>query len=233
MKSLTITIFSLFLSLITYSQATRAAFEMNMVGRNGIIKSLHNVNSTLTYDDVSGSPYLNDDFSPGKIIMKDGTSYSDIPLRYNIYTDKIEFESNNNVIMEIAQPNLCERIIISNKIFVYQSYTENNSSKNGYFELIEEGNLSLLKQYQLQFKDAVEAQPYKDPKPAQFDQHSPRFFLLSDSNTAVELNSKSKTLEALEQYSPDIEKWIKKNKLKVNKEEDLIKAIQFCNQKMS
>ncbi len=229
MKTSFITFVALLLSITTYSQASRAAFEVDMLGRNGIIKSLNNIDGNLSYDDISGSPYLNKNFAEGSIIMNDSTSYVHVPLRYNMYTDKIEFEGKNDIVLEIASPQLYDSFTFSNQTFTYESYLDESNLKNGYFEVLADGNIRLLKQYVLKFKPAVPAKAYQDAVPPTFDQLDSKYYIQKGNETALELRSKTKSAELLSTYCPEIEGWIKKKKLKINKEEDLVQIIEHCN----
>lgn len=78
--------------------------------------------SELTEKDIQGSPFLNQEFVNGSVYTTTKFQYADIPLRYNIYNDNIEFKTPENKILAIAQPETIDKITFGDYTMEYLSY---------------------------------------------------------------------------------------------------------------
>ena len=118
-----------------------------------INKALRNEShSVFTDPDIEGSPYLNDDFIEGSVYTNSKTQYEGVPLRYNIYSDEIEFRSDNGQVMVLAAPEVLEKV--GDYQFEYIFYQILNNSRRGYFAVLEKGKASLYSRSQINFTEA-------------------------------------------------------------------------------
>lgn len=187
-------------------------------------------NNHLTYQDVKGSPYLQDSFICGRILLPDGNSYNNIPLRYNIYTDNMEFENKDGQAMELLEPGRYELFVIGNDSIKYLPYISGNKTGQGYFQLLSAGHIRLLKRYSISYRPKEPEKPFQDSKPPEFVRMKPELYLSTGDKPAEKVGSHQQTLLLLKSEKNDIAEWVKQNHLKLNKEEDLLKAVQYSNQ---
>jgi hypothetical protein len=105
--------------------------------------------SPVLYHDISGSPYLYDHFTLGSVILKDSTAFT-VPLRYNINSQELEFIAGYDT-MVFLKPFELSEFQTSNRRFIYQFLIEREYGRAyisaSYFELLCEGNYTLLKKY--------------------------------------------------------------------------------------
>ena len=47
----------------------------------------------LSFVDVVGSPFANDEFLKGNVILNNDDEYENVPLKYNIYNDELYFKN--------------------------------------------------------------------------------------------------------------------------------------------
>jgi hypothetical protein len=181
----------------------------------------------LTYDDISGSPYVHDNFSEGTIISKNGNQYEKVPLRYNVYDDQIEFKHKDGLVLFISNPEDYTAIEIDGAKYVYLQLMDGKRKVQGYYVLLEDGEIQLLKKHAVVKKEAEPAKPYKDPVPAAFVPKPVAYFLLKDGKI-FEISNDKNLLDACGN-SEKLPAFIKENKLKVRKEEDLKKIVNFSN----
>jgi len=178
--------------------------------------------------DINGTPYLNDEFELGAVIVSDQLIYNGIPLRYNIFNDQIEFKSNKDLVLALDKAETYKEIQIEKKRFVYASATKGKLEVSGFFEILEEGQVCLLKKYDMALTAPQPPGGFKDAVPASYDLRPANYFLkIGDSNLGF---SNEKELTALLQdHQKELESYIKNNKLKVRKEEDLLQMIKYYN----
>lgn len=98
--------------------------------------------------------FLDREWKGGVIFSKDSSSINNYLFRYNIYTDQIEYRS-------IINPSDIDVISIGSQKFIFSDFfDEENASKRGYFELLENGNCKLLLRRNIKYsegRDDVEA----------------------------------------------------------------------------
>ena len=182
-----------------------------------------------TYEDIAGSPYLEDDFIEGTIIRNDGTTYEKIPLRYNGYDDHIEFRDKNGLTLFLDNPEEFKEIKIEGKKFIYYNLVNSKQKVQGYFELLEGSKTQLLKKYSIKIKDPEPAKAYRAPTPASFVSKPICYFILQNENQLFEIRNDKNIIELLNDKNNEMQRFIKKNKLKVKKEEDLKQIVAYYN----
>lgn len=191
-----------------------------------IIVSQKGGKQTLTYDDVQGTPYLTKTEEPARISnVKELT-----PVKYNSYKDEFEFQQNgkNYVLPKLDTYSQIE--IIDPKIRF--DYISGEGELSGYFVNLVDGEYKLYKKIRTKFIDLVPSpNSYIPERPAKFHLLDP-YYTIKVGNELVKITkdfddfySKSGSKKAA------IKSFVKQNKIKYNKEEDLIKLVNFLNQK--
>ncbi len=180
---------------------------------------------------VAGSPYEQKDFVEGKVVQNDNTTYNNIPLRYNIYEDRIEYKHNNEIILYIDSPEKFKETIIGKQKYIFGKYTYGEKTKTGYYELLLQGEVSLIKKKAMGIKAAESEKPYVKPKPATFIKKPDVFYYLKEDNSIYEIKSKKDAVALLKDHNDKLVSFIKKNKLrfKSKKEQNLIDLVSYYN----
>ncbi len=176
------------------------------------------------YKDIEGNPYLDSTFKEGIIYLKDSIAYK-LPLRYNIYADQMEYRQKE-VSYIIENPQLFNMVKLDGTIFVYLPFLD----KGGYFELAESGNCSLLQ------KRLVAYQPAEGPKPvtmivnpAKFVRQMDIFYIIRNNKDFYKIKYMNSVIEGLKDQEEKIENYIKQEKIKSIKKENLIKIVNYYN----
>lgn len=185
-------------------------------------------NNSKKEQEVAGSPYAQEHFMNGSVIQNDSIIYKQIPLKYNIYNDQILFKHNDGMEFYLAAPEKFKEIRIAGQRYIYRDFLKGNKKTNGYYELLEEGKISLLKKELIVLKEAQQAKAYKDPEPARFIMKPTEYYLLKDGNKIFAVKNEKHLLTLLD-HKEELKAFIKKNKLKTRKAEDLIRIISHYN----
>lgn len=182
MKKLLLIIF--ILSVVNcYSQ------QLNISEANRFNKFIDNVNSRekkLNYSDIKGSPFTDKNFQKAKI--EDGNI---IPIRYNSYTDQIEYFTGVDIYILPAKSPFKKFVFEVGKkdVIVYTS-----SGEAGYYFELVSGNNRLLKKVKTSFKNEIPSNnTYVSSTPARFEMMKPRYFILND-NQIIEIPKNIKDL---------------------------------------
>ena len=184
--------------------------------------------TTLSEVDIQGSPYLNDEFVDGSVYTVNKQKFTDIPLRYNVYNDAVEFKSEDGKVLEMDSPELVEKVEFGGNTMVYLPFSNLKKIRNGFFIVVVEGNASLYYKPEIIYKEAVHPAAYKDAEPAMFIKKSDKYYIKIGTSQAKLIASKSDFSEIFNEKWAQTETFIKKNKTKINLE-DLKELVNFFN----
>jgi hypothetical protein len=173
--------------------------------------------------------YLDEKWLPGEIVLSDGTIIKDRLLRYNIYSRQIEFVDKNDT-MAIANTFDVKQLKIGERSFIFTSFVYDGKPVEDWLEVLVDGDYSLFLYRRIVYR-YVESLSESNPE-------TDRFFMIEkyyiqDSNGEIKAlpNTKKQIVKCLAEKNPDIESFMKENKIRLTKEGDLVKLMEFCNKK--
>ena len=194
------------------------AYQYNKYFQNQPVKNSNE------YQDIEGSPFLNTEFSEGIIYLKDTTAVK-LPMRYNIYTDEMEYQLKG-VTYVVGDPKFLNKIVLGKSVFIYLPYF----LKGCYVELLESGKCFLLLRRSVTFHPAEGPKPVEGvSRPAGFTKDPDAFYYLVGSSKPVEIFTMKSVLNALQDQKLKIESYIKTEKINKTKKENLIKIAKYYN----
>lgn len=239
MKNLTKTFYAkLLISILFLSIAFAASGQNNEINSQNylpfrLLTTKEPTKKILNESDISGSPYLNKEFVLGSLLTNERIKYIDVPLRYNIYNDEIEFEMSEDSYLAIEAPETIKKATIGNDEFIYAVKRNKKGDQYGYYQLVSDGKVKLLSRYNIVFEEGTTTTGYKKPRPPRLIRNSNTFYLQIANNEPQQVSAK-KDLEAIfGQQSQEMKAFIKKEKLNIRQEADLAKLIKFINKNIS
>ncbi len=219
------------LLLFSYSSIAQDTWGENLTSR-GLVSTFDNKSSS-----IKGTPYIKEAFSPGKISIDEESKVFNI--RYDAYNDIMEFKNAKNETVVLKENVVNITVIYADGSKIYHSYEyqnledDNDSNKKiGYFLVEDEtGKKPLLIKEKIVFMDVKFATSgYDKEKPAEYKRTKDEFYTLNDEGVAINLPRKKKDLAKIfPKHSKEITAFIKSNKIKTNKKEDLVKLINYIN----
>ena len=177
--------------------------------------------------DIKGSPYENEEFVKGDIYTKNQDHYTAIPLRYNLNTDQMEFKRQEGDIFEVSNQENIDSVVIGTDKYIYSVFKSGSKIEQGYFRVLYDSNPLLLIKKTIIFRPAEPAGGYKEPVPPTFERKPDEFYLLSTAGEAVKFSGKKDFLEILNAPAGELEQFIKENKIRFSKQEDLISLMKY------
>lgn len=176
---------------------------------------------------VAGSPYESDQFIKGEIVTTNRIRYSGIPLQLNLYTNQMEFKSEDDQVFYIGMPEMLEYVLIGNDKYIYCPYSFGSKIQKGYFKVLAEGKALLLQKKNVILKPAEEAKAYQEAIPATYVKAAADFFIRVPPGEAKRITNKKDLAEVLGNYPPELDAFIKKNKIRFNKADDLKELMTY------
>lgn len=219
---LSIVLYSIF--NVTYAQQVRMTNEI--FGDNatfGGIKS--STGKVLNYGDILGSPYLNKEFSNAKTAANN----EQVLVRYNSYSDQVEFKKNEDV-QVLPKSSEFSRIEISNPKQVIV-LLDTSDELSGYFFELANGKNILYKKIKTNFIDFVPAtNGYVNDKPATFKTLAPVYYIKTENSLIKKPKNQKDIISQFPDKKDSLTTFFKSNKIKFDKEGDLTKLVNFLNQ---
>jgi len=148
-------------------------------------------------------------------------------LRYNIYSNQIEFRKPGGEIFEISPPEIIDSIFIGESSYIYYPYTLGSKTQKSFFKVLTKGSPMLLVKMNIILKEAELPGAYKDAVPASFERMQDDFYLAEVPGEAIKFSGKKDFLELLKSHSEEMEQFIKQNKTKFSRQDDMIKLVKF------
>lgn len=230
MKNTLLTI--IFLSVFSVSSFAQADYMINSAMdffRSNKIAT-GEFKNVLTEDDIKGSPYLNDEFLTGSIYTTSKVQFVDIPLRYNIFNDDLEFKSPDDKVLAMSTPEIVEKAVFGEYTMSYIPFSNVKKVRRGFFRVLEEGDKSTLyARPMILFEEQKEPGAYKEAEPAKFISRPDTYYIRFGKKAAKKIGNKKELIAMFPDRNSEVESFIKKNKVKPSKPEGLKKLIQYYN----
>jgi hypothetical protein len=177
--------------------------------------------------DINGSPWENAEFIAGEIYSSGNQHYSGVPLRYNIYSNQIEFKKPEGGVFEISPPEIIDSVFIGESRYIFYPFVIGSRTQKSYFKALTKGSPMLLVKMNVILKEAELPGAYKEAVPASFQRMQDDFYIAEYPGDAIKFSGKKDFLELLKSHSEEMEQFIKQNKTKFSRQEDLIKLMGF------
>lgn len=222
------TIFTIFSLVAVSAMLDAQQISVSQIARDARwskqIDEVNNGKQKIKYSDIQGVPYYNMDFLPARV----GDTSASVPIRYNSFLDTVEILVNADV-FEIPREESYPK-------FTYEKTGEKLVLVNthdelaGYFFELAGGKNRLLKKVTTKFHDAVPAPNSMIPgTSARFELLKPAYFIKTeDAMIRIPKNAKD-LLISFPGRETELADFIKKNKIKLTSEPDLIKLNNFLN----
>lgn len=180
---------------------------------------------------IEGSPYFNGDKFYKVTIAGFGDKVQN--LRYNSYEDEMEFQNNGELFYANKEENIIVDFTELNK--KYKSFTYNYEGKEalGYLVLlVNSPKYSLYKREKVELLKGEKSPNAYSKDANDYYAKMKEVYLVSNNNT---LRKFPKNInDASEYFSVDknlLANFSKENKINLSKEEDMIKLVNFINEK--
>lgn len=239
-RILQLSVFLLYLGV--YAQGIGSEFNPSDLQSINTYNSLNTNSGFVDLDNISGSPYLKDNFQKGKIIENENDQVVTTYLRYNIFEDKFEIKPNLNddKILALKRSSNYEFVYEGDKVKLVLNSKLFKGKSNGYvFTVLDSQNdgYNLYKIYSQDFTEPKKGKTsYDTDKPGRLDTNTMYYISKDISKGFSELEvNRRKILDAFEpNLKSEMKDYMKSNKYKLRGndtevENELINIISHYN----
>lgn len=209
-----------------FSQAANSQYDIYSRTIDLNQKALSFGLTELQFNAIKDEAYANPNFISGNIYQEDQLIRSGVPMRFNAYADEIEIKrspSATDFSALVKDPSIFVKMGLDLYVFVP---FEGSNDKGGYFNVLYDGKkYDLYKKTVATFREAMEAKStYGRDTPPSFPKFT-TYYLVEDGQFLEMPNSKKRIMKMMDSKKSEMDNYIKQNKLNLDKEADLIKAI--------
>lgn len=176
------------------------------------------------FDEYEGSIYESLRFINASVVNEKSGTY-EVRLRYNIFTDAIEYKKGDELYNIVKRPSVHARI--GEDYFYFCNFkTQRGLKKNGYFILVElNENYRIYKKHILEFTEpGIKRSTLDAITPGKI--RSLTNYYIEEKGILMKLPlDKKEILTVFQDKKEELQSYIKSEKIKLRKEEDLIRFV--------
>ncbi len=186
-------------------------------------------------EEILGSPYLTEDFIKSKVYF--GEEFiGDFFVRYNALNSEIEIKESNlpeeNPKRLLANQDL--RVKYGQRELLFTTYiNKKDETKNGYLSIISKGDkYTLYHRLAVKYSEGkAAANSMVNAIPSRYAHFVEYYYLKNGIDRIDQLQQKKGALLKIldKELKEDVSKFLKEEKIDLNKEEDLIKTFEYIN----
>lgn len=218
-------------SLLAQVSGSPREFETTTEMYNQIRRMLNTkekVPYEIDWDNVKGSPYLNEKYKLAKFYIGD-KSYGNIMMRFNTYTSEIELLPEEGEEVGALMKLDGSRILFENKTLALFNYTneDGDATKEYFLVLNKADNIKLLLRKKCVFSPNEKALTANQAdRAAKFTQYN--YFYIVKDGEFFEVNPKKKdVMKVFPDKKNEIKAYIKSEKLKLKNQQDFAKLVDY------
>jgi len=181
---------------------------------------------------INGIPFLNENFTSGVLELYDGSKSGEVLLRYNVSKDIFEILSNNDT-LTLNRPYAVKYVYLDDKVFIFDPKLREDAERilNGYFQLRVNGKLSFYIKRRKDLSYDSFAQNYQGGSGTKEYYYIDKISFVGKTTEgkAFLITSTKSLLNNLKDHKSEVKAFIKENKIKFKKEEDIVRVIEYYN----
>lgn len=179
------------------------------------------------YTHVEGSPYLHSDWLKGRVKLANGSTYSDIELKYDQVADELLFRDKNGNVLTFVDA-VAEFMLPGSPPPLFRSgfHALDNHTERSFYQILYDGGIKLLKK---SVKKISEVKQYNSASSTtKFDLIET--YYIGRENQPVKFRKDKKSLfKVLGNKTDMLENYVKAENLNLKEEADLVKLIHYYN----
>lgn len=191
---------------------------------------LRNVIPTIQKTEVSGTPYVSEDFTNGSFELYSGSFASGLNMNYNIYEQRIEYISGSET-YAIDPANIKQFTLRIDGIdhSFKRGFESKRLAGDQFVEVAAEGPLTFLIKYEVSFNENVSSSYGSATRQVSYSKNERYYFKYGDEVSSIRKLNKRRVMNYFD-GNKIVENFIDQNNLDMSDPDDVAKAIQKYNE---
>ncbi len=169
------------------------------------------------YTHVEGSPYLFEDWKAGVVRLKSGATYKDIMLKYDQVAEELLFRHNGQA-LTFVEP------VIEFRFTGGPLYRAGYG--NSFHEILSDGGTKLIRR---KMKQVTENREYNSASVTRKFVEVEALFIVKGGEPVRVRKDKKSVLAALGDKTPQLENYIRSERLNLRQEADIARLVEYYN----
>lgn len=223
---------TLLLSIIILLLFSRNGFAQNFESASSIGYSKNPLSNSSSPEHVDGSPLFNKQYCSGMIQLVNGKTYDGLNLKLNLQENKIIVVLDDGIEAVITSP--VHKVILHcnstkpSAVFVSGLPSINNQNDKSLYQLLDSGEMSLLKYTEVRYKDTKDYNGNYITRRSYYQ--TPEYYVWSPGKDLLKISlNEDELLTALSPQRKLLLDILLKENIKLKKETDLIKLFTLYN----
>lgn len=180
------------------------------------------------YSEISGSPYLYNDWSKGSVTLNDGKIVENLDIRFDQLTDVISYKNERDEEMEVAEPVKEFKVKVKgvNRLFRAGYLPAGNNTATNFYEVLVDGNVQFLKRLK---KDIMTTRDYNATADTKTVTEKISYYIVKNNQPVLVAKNEKAVLAAIGDKSTELTAFIKQNKLNLKNDEDISSLVEYYN----
>ena len=181
----------------------------------------------ISYTDIKGTPFLFDDWVSGIVILGNGETFNNVPLKYNVFDEKLYFKNpKNNEILEFVQPVKSFKFneLKGAGVFSKGFPAIDRFNSETFYDVLFDGKVKLLNK---KYKTVLEVRPYNSATVEKSFVDRNDYYIVKGNKIERIKNSRKDFLDIFSDKSAQIDAFIKKEKINFKNNDDLVKVFNY------
>jgi hypothetical protein len=161
--------------------------------------------------------------------MSDNERFTGIPMRFNAYHGEIEVLMPDSSVWSLSNRVEIVKILLNSSVLVYTKFITDEGEKSGYLASIYNGkNLLFRRDYKV-FLEGTPSNGIVNEIPSKIVNRPKEYYIKAVSGLPKLFKSSKDLTEFFPAHAREINDYIKKGKLSLKKEADLIKLATYID----
>jgi len=176
-----------------------------------------------SFTDVIGSPFFNNEFVIGNVVLTNGDKFKDVLLKYSSYNDELFFKNpKDGSLLSFVVP--VKSFELLGETYMSGLPAVDNFTENSFYVLIVDTKVKLFVK---NYKTILENKPYNSASVEKKFEDNKTYYVFKEAKMTRFKPSKKDLLETFSDKSSEIDAFLKKEKLDFKSNDDLAKVFQY------
>jgi hypothetical protein len=177
---------------------------------------------------IEGTPYLDENYVDGEIYYGEAKR-AQVPLRYNIYRDLMEYQQNGKPLV-LDPSDKIKKVRLGENTFIVDKFEFEGKTKLGFLNLLDSGKVTLLSKKVVKYQEPLKGRALDGGDlPAKFSRSTDAFFFKVGGGIAQKIDNVKDMIATLPDKQEELKQFVKKEKISPKKEGELLKLVRYYN----
>lgn len=176
-----------------------------------------------SFTDVIGTPFFNNEFVDGNVVLTNGDKFKNVPIKYSSYGDELFFKNpKDGTLLSFVVP--VKSFELLGQTYVNGLPAIDNFTKKSYYVLVADYKVKLFVK---NYKTILVNKPYNSASIEKKFEDNKAYYIFKDDKMMRFRPSKKDLLATFYDKSAEIDAFLKKEKLDFKNDIDLAKVFQY------